>query len=80
MRAGVRSRFEGLTQRERDILTLVASGLLNKQVAGELGLAEITVKVHRGQAMRKVGAKSLADLIRMIELLGLSRSNGNVQT
>ncbi|WP_025038564.1 response regulator transcription factor [Bradyrhizobium sp. DOA9] len=74
MQAGVRSRFESLTTRERDILTLVASGLLNKQVAGELGLAEITVKVYRGQAMRKVGAKSLADLIRMVELSGLSRS------
>jgi FixJ family two-component response regulator len=78
--AGVRSRFEGLTARQRDILALVASGLMNKQVAAELGLAEITVKIYRGQIMRKMGAKSLADLVRMTEALGVQRARGNVQT
>lgn len=78
--SGVRSRFEGLTSRQRDILALVASGLMNKQVAGELGLAEITVKIYRGQIMRKMGAKSLADLVRMSEALGIARTKGKVQT
>jgi FixJ family two-component response regulator len=78
--AGVRSRFEGLSARQRDILTLVASGLMNKQVAAELGLAEITVKIYRGQIMRRMGAKSLADLVRMVEALGISRPAGKVQT
>ncbi|KYH01600.1 response regulator transcription factor [Bradyrhizobium sp. DOA1] len=76
----LRSRLESLTPRERDVLALVASGLLNKQVAGELGLAEITVKIYRGQVMRKMGAKSLAELIRISEALGISRPKGNVQT
>ncbi|MGY8681249.1 response regulator transcription factor [Bradyrhizobium sp. UFLA05-153] len=76
----LRSRLKQLTPRERDILPLVTSGLLNKQVAGELGLAEITVKIYRGQVMRKMGAKSLADLIKMAEALGISRSKGDVQT
>ncbi|MCP3475546.1 response regulator transcription factor [Bradyrhizobium sp. CCGUVB1N3] len=76
----LRSRFESLTPRERDILPLVTSGLLNKQVAGELGLAEITVKIYRGQVMRKMRAKSLADLIKMSEALGISRPKGDVQT
>jgi FixJ family two-component response regulator len=78
--AGVRSRFEGLTPRQRDILALIASGLMNKQVAAELGLAEITVKIYRGKIMRKMGAKSLADLVRMTETLGVPRARGNVQT
>lgn len=76
----VRTRFEDLTQRERDVLALVASGLMNKQVAAELGLAEITVKIYRGQIMRKMGAKSLAELVRMTEMLGISRTKGGVQT
>ncbi|MCP3380033.1 MULTISPECIES: response regulator transcription factor [unclassified Bradyrhizobium] len=76
----LRSRFESLTPRERDILPLVTSGLLNKQVAGELGLAEITVKIYRGQVMRKMRAKSLADLIKMSEALGISRPRGDLQT
>ncbi len=71
--SSVRTRFEGLTARQRDILALVASGLMNKQVAAELGLAEITVKIYRGQIMRKMGAKSLADLVRMTEVLGIPR-------
>ena len=78
--SGVRSRFEGLTARERDVLALVASGLMNKQVAAELGLAEITVKIYRGQIMRKMGARSLADLVRMTDALGIRRTRGNLQT
>jgi FixJ family two-component response regulator len=65
--------FESLTPREREVLALVSSGLMNKQVAAELGLAEITVKLHRGHIMRKMGAKSLADLVRKAEALGIHR-------
>lgn len=78
--SNVRSRFESLTPRERDVLSLVTSGLMNKQVAAELGLAEITVKIYRGQIMRKMGAKSLADLVRMAEALGIQRAKPDVQT
>jgi FixJ family two-component response regulator len=63
--------FDSLTPREREVLILVSSGLMNKQVAAELGLAEITVKLHRGHMMRKMGANSLADLVRMAEALGV---------
>ena len=56
------------------MLALVASGLMNKQIAAEIGLAEITVKIHRGHIMRKMGAKSLADLVRMAEMLGIRRA------
>lgn len=80
MVSNVRSRFESLTARERDVLSLVTSGLMNKQVAAELGLAEITVKIYRGQIMRKMGAKSLADLVRMAEALGIQRAKPDVQT
>jgi FixJ family two-component response regulator len=72
--AELRAVFETLTARERDVLALVASGLMNKQIAAEIGLAEITVKIHRGHIMRKMGAKSLADLVRMAEMLGVRRS------
>ncbi|MGD0849913.1 response regulator transcription factor [Bradyrhizobium sp.] len=71
--ADLRTLFETLTAREREILTLVAAGLMNKQIAAELGLAEITVKIHRGHLMKKMGAKSLADLVRKAETLGIHR-------
>src|SRR6476619_5422613 len=62
-------RFES----RQEVLALVAGGLLNKQIAAEIGLAEITVKIHRGHLMKKMGAKSLADLVRMAEILGVRR-------
>jgi FixJ family two-component response regulator len=65
----LRKRFGELTNRERQVLQLVTSGLLNKQVAGELDLSEITVKLHRGRAMRKMGARTLAQVVRMMEAL-----------
>jgi FixJ family two-component response regulator len=69
--SGLKSKFETLTPREREIMALVASGLMNKQVAGKVGLSEITVKVHRGRVMQKMGAKTLADLVRIAEALGI---------
>jgi FixJ family two-component response regulator len=72
--ADLQTHFETLTSRERDILALVSSGLMNKQVAAELGLAEITVKIHRGHIMRKMDAKSLADLVMKAETLGIRRA------
>ena len=69
----VRVLFEGLNPREREIMALVTAGLMNKQVAAETGLAEITVKIHRGHIMKKMGAKSLADLVRKAETLGVRR-------
>jgi len=65
--------FDTLSTRERQILALVSSGLMNKQIAAELGLAEITVKIHRGHLMKKMGARSLADLLRKAETLGVRR-------
>jgi FixJ family two-component response regulator len=65
-------KFAELTAREREILAFVTSGRLNKQIAADLGVAEITVKVHRAQVMRKMGARSLADLVRMADQLGLA--------
>jgi FixJ family two-component response regulator len=70
----LRSLFETLSGREREVLALVSSGLMNKQVAAELGLAEITVKIHRGHIMKKMGARSLADLVRTAEALGIRRN------
>ncbi len=67
----LRALFETLTLREREMMALVAAGRMNKQVAAEIGLAEITVKIHRGHIMRKMGAKTLADLVRMAEALGI---------
>jgi FixJ family two-component response regulator len=69
--ASVRARFESLTPREREVFGLVTSGLLNKQIAGRLELSEITVKIHRGNLMRKMQAESLASLVRMAEALGV---------
>jgi FixJ family two-component response regulator len=70
---GLRALLETLSVREREVLTLMSSGLPNKQIAAELGLAEITVKIHRGHLMRKMGARSLADLLRKAETLGIRR-------
>jgi FixJ family two-component response regulator len=72
--------FATLTPRERQVMALVTSGLMNKQIAAEIGLAEITVKIHRGHIMRKMGAKSLPDLVRMAELLGIGPASGRSQT
>lgn len=69
----LRERLGTLTPRERQVLALVVSGLLNKQIAGELGTTELTIKVHRGRVMHKMNAASLADLVRMAEKLKISR-------
>ena len=69
--AELRQKLDSLTPRERQILALVATGRPNKQIAGDLSLSEITVKVHRGQVMRKMQARSLADLVRIVDRLGL---------
>lgn len=67
----LRAHFSSLTPREGEIMALVASGLMSKQIAAEVGLSEITVKVHRSHLMKKMGARSVADLVRMAEALGL---------
>jgi FixJ family two-component response regulator len=72
----IRTRFETLTPRERQIMALVTAGLMNKVVAARIGISEMTVKIHRGHMMRKMGAKSLADLVLMAENLGI-RGQGN---
>ena len=68
----LRTSFESLTAREQQVIALVTSGLMNKQIAAEIGVSEITVKVHRGNVMRKMQAKSLAELVRMADRLGVA--------
>jgi FixJ family two-component response regulator len=70
--AALRARYDALTPREREVMALVVTGRLNKQIAGDIGVSEITVKVHRGQAMRKMHASSLPELARMADKLKLS--------
>ena len=73
----LRARYQTLTAREREIMTLVVTGRLNKQIAGDLGISEITVKVHRGQVMRKMRASSLPDLAKMVDRLKLSSTKSD---
>ncbi len=72
--AKLRSAFDSLTPRESEIMKLVTAGRMNKQIAGEIGVSEVTVKFHRGNIMRKMGAKSVAELVRMAEALGMLRT------
>jgi FixJ family two-component response regulator len=73
--ADLRARYETLTEREREVMGLVTAGLMNKQMAGRLGVQEITVKIHRGNLMRKMRAESLPDLVRMAETLGVRETS-----
>ncbi|CCB64383.1 MULTISPECIES: response regulator transcription factor [unclassified Hyphomicrobium] len=70
--ADLSAHYESLTAREKEVMAYVTKGLMNKQIAGEMGLSEITVKIHRGHVMRKMAVRSLADLVRAAEKLGLS--------
>ena len=70
----IRVQYESLTAREREVMGHVTAGLMNKQVAGQIGLSEITVKIHRGNVMRKMEVRSLADLVRKAEALGISQN------
>ena len=70
--ADLRARYDSLTPREREIMQLVVAGSVNKQIAGQAGLSEVTVKVHRGHVMQKMRAKSLVDLVRMADRLGIT--------
>jgi FixJ family two-component response regulator len=72
-RLELRAHFESLSPREREVMALVTAGLMNKQIAAEIGLSEITVKIHRGHVMKKMGARSLADLVRMADILEIRR-------
>jgi FixJ family two-component response regulator len=76
----LRGRFAALSGREREVMEMVVLGLMNKQVGGKLGISEITVKAHRGRVMQKMGARSLADLVRIAGLLGLSTGSSNKPT
>ncbi len=73
--SNLRARLQTLSAREKEIMVLVTAGLMNKQIAAEARIAEITVKIHRSSVMKKMGARSLADLVRMPEALGLRRRN-----
>ena len=79
LQANLRAAYATLSQREKEVLSFVLSGLLNKQIASAMNLSEITVKVHRGQAMRKLNARSLPDLVRKAELLGVEPYSGTPQ-
>jgi len=70
----LRAKFDTLTPSEQEVMAWVTGGLLNKQVAAEIGVTEITVKVHRGKVTKKMGAKSLADLVKMADILGIRRT------
>jgi FixJ family two-component response regulator len=70
----LKARFTTLSAREQEVMALVTAGLMNKQVAAEIGIAEITVKIHRGHIMRKMAAKSLAELVKMAQALGIKRT------
>ena len=70
----LKAKLDTLTEREREVLALVTSGFMNKQIAARIGVSEITVKVHRGNVTRKMGARSLADLVRMADSLGIRRT------
>ena len=72
--SSLRAQFGQLTPREQEVMALVTGGLMNKQVAAEIGVTEVTVKVHRGNVTRKMGAKSLAELVRMADALGIRRT------
>jgi FixJ family two-component response regulator len=74
--AELQTRYKSLTPREREVLPFVVAGFSNKQTAADLGVAEITIGVHRGQVMRKMGAKSLPELVRMADRLGIARAAG----
>jgi FixJ family two-component response regulator len=75
----LRNRYNALSPREQEVMSLVAAGLMNKQVAAEIGIVEVTVKVHRHNIMKKLGAKSLADLVRMADALGIPRRSDRSQ-
>jgi FixJ family two-component response regulator len=72
--SNLQALFETLTPREREVLALVSKGLMNHEIAAELGIAEITGKIHRGRMMKKMGTRSLADLLRAAEILGIHRA------
>jgi len=73
----LKNSYDSLTEREQEVMTLVASGLMNKQIAANLSVSEVTVKFHRSNVMRKMKAKSLAELVRMAESLGLQRDRAS---
>jgi len=78
--SGLRAHFESLTPREREIMTLVASGLMSKQIAAKFEISEITVKVHRSHPMKKMGARTVAALVRMAEALDMGPAPSSVET